>query len=129
MADVLKDALAFLTKTFAEQASVLATYARGYDSAQVHTTMGRKVLRQVNVDGLVIVYTSMDHVIPAAEIDFGDGPVIPQRGDFIYVDTPHGTEAFEVLPMGDEDCYRWADPLGQTQLRIHTKNVDAGQFS
>lgn len=133
MANLLREGIEVLTATLKETASETVTYSRGYDSVQVQSIFGKKLLKlNDNVTGgLRIEWTDMDFMIPAdADFHFGDGVLIePRRGDIIWAEGAVGTfEAYEVLPFGsNEPPYRWSDPYRQ-MYRIHTKHIDTEQF-
>lgn len=83
-------------------------------------------------DGEAIVKSaSADWLIERADLmlDLGAGAVevTPQAGDRINITLDHGTEVFEVAPLGADDVYRWHGRDGQT-FRIHTVRV-ASSFS
>jgi hypothetical protein len=130
MANMMKDGLAWATQQFRDHASELVTLRRGdVSTPDVHAMIGRKMLRiDDGSGGIRVEYTDLDACIPAVEYDFGDGPVTPERGDLILVMMPYDVQTFEVLPFGTEPPWRWADPIGQTMVRVHAKHIDTEQF-
>lgn len=128
MADILADGLAFLTRQFTEYVSEPATYARGYDAVDVRVTLGKKLLKLEDADGGIrMEWTDLDACIPTADFDFGNGVMItPERGDLLYVTIGNHVQVFEAFPYGGtESVWRWADPIGQTMVRIHFKHIDS----
>lgn len=129
MADMLRDGLAFLTSQLAAHASQTVTYARGYDAVDVPATFGQKLLKlDDGFGGIRMEWTDMDFLIPAISLDFGDGPIIPARGDLIYIEQGADVQTFEVFPFGNEPPWRWSDPH-QSLLRIHTKYINTDAYS
>lgn len=123
MADLLKSGLAWLTGQLKANASQTVTYARGMDSVSVQATFGQKLLKiDDGFGGIRIEWTDMDFCIPAADLTFGSGLVIPERGDLVHVHIGADTETFEVFPFGNEPPWRWSDPH-QSMLRIHCKHI------
>lgn len=128
MADLLKDGLAFLTAQLKAHASETVTYARGYDTVDVQATFGQKLLKLDDGNGGIrMEWTDLDFCVPAADLDFGSGPVEPERGDQIYVTAGSETQVFEVVPFGSDPPWRWSDPH-QSMLRIHTKRISTDLY-
>lgn len=128
MADLLADGLAFLTQQLKAYASQTVTYARGYDSVDVQATFGNKLLKlDDGFGGIRMEWTDIDFLIPAADLDFGDGMLTPTRGDLVHVTIGSQVQTFEVLPIGNEPAWRWSDPH-QSMYRIHTKWIDLGSI-
>ena len=124
MSDMLAAGLAWLTQQLTEFASQTVVYARGANQVSVPATFGAKLLKLQGPDGGIrMQWTDMDFLIASAYLNFNGQPIIPQRGDFIYITQPPVVQCFEVLPYLDEAPWRWSDPH-RTMLRIHTKHVD-----
>lgn len=128
--NMLKDGLAFLTRAMTEFASEAITYRRGSDSVDVQAVVGRKLLKIEDADGGIRVeLTDLDVCIPVDVFSFdGIDRIEPTRGDLIELTLPYDVQIFEVLPVGNEPCWRWADPIGQTMVRVHAKHIDTEQF-
>lgn len=126
MADMLGDAMAWLTDQMIEHASRMVTYARGVDSVDVSATPGRKRLQSDDGFGNVRVeWTDADFLIRASDLDWGAGPVEPEKDDIIFMgmpthDDPLEILVFQVLPFGRNPAWTWSDPQ-QTMRRIHAK--------
>lgn len=128
--NLLKQGLAFLTQQMTEYASEPITYRRGASSVDVQAVVGRKLLRVEDADGGIRVeLTDLDVCIPMDAFSFnGVDRIEPARGDLIELTLPYDVQTFEVLPVGNEPAWRWADPIGQTMVRIHAKHIDTEQF-
>ena len=128
MADLLKSGLAWLTSQLTAHASEIVTYARGYDSTEVHATLGRKLLKLSDEFGIRIEWTDMDFLIPTVDLAFDGEPFTPLRGDQLFVTIDETTvEQFEVFPFGDEPAWRWADPH-HSIVRIHAKHIGSEPY-
>jgi hypothetical protein len=127
--DLLARGLAWLTGQFQAHASQPVVYRRGVDAVAVCATFGQKLLKLDDGEGGVrMEWTDMDFLIPAASLDFGDGPFLPERGDLIDIDAGATVETFEVAPYGFEAAWRWSDPH-RTLVRIHAKHVGTEAYS
>lgn len=128
--NILGQGLAWLTDQLREHASEAVTYARGDASVDVQATLGSKLLKLDDGDGGIrMERTDMDFLVRASDLDFGGGPVRPQRGDVVYLPVGGTLQVFEVVPYGGSDGpWRWADPH-QSMLRIHAKHVGEEPYS
>jgi hypothetical protein len=123
MADLLAQGAAWLAQQQKSHASRTVTYRRGAAAKVIDATVGRTVLEAPDDLGVVVRQEVRDYLVHAADLDFGAGPVPPQRGD--QIEEPDGAAAavYEVLPLGPEqETWRYADP-SRIRLRIHTKRV------
>jgi hypothetical protein len=122
MGDMLQQGLAYLTQALKASASQTVTYVRGTQSVDVQAVLGSKLLKiDDGFGGLRIQWTDMDFLIPGADLTFDGDPIIPHRGDLIYLPIGDQIQQFEVVPFGNEPPWRWSDP-NQTMVRIHTKH-------
>ena len=129
MVNMLKTGLAYLTSQLANYASELVTYARGTDSVVVPAVIGHKLLRiDDGMGGVKLEWTDIDCIIPADQLILAGQRITPIRGDLIVVSTDYNEQTFEVLPYGMDPPWRWSDPIGQTSIRVHAKNIDTQQF-
>ena len=129
MANMLKTGLAFLTEQLLTHAADPITYARGFDSVDIDAMYDRKLLKVSDLSGgLRIEFTDMSFKIRAADLVLSGCLKTPERGDLIHVPVNENVETFEVLPFGDEPCWRWLDPF-HYGLIVHTKHVDTEQWS
>ena len=123
--NMMRDGLAWFTDQIATHASETIIYARGPNSVEASASLGTKLLKISDGEGGIrLERTDLDVIIPAADLFALPLWDEPRRGDLVYVTTPNDVQAFEVLPYGgEESCWHWTDPIGQTQYRIHTKHV------
>lgn len=125
MSDMLKDGLAWLTQQLKDHASQTVVYVRGYDSVEIQATFGQKLLKIDNgFGGIRLQWTDCDFLLPAADLYFSYGdPIIPHRGDLIYLTIGEQTQTFEVFPFGNEAPWRFSDP-NQSMIRVHAKLIE-----
>lgn len=118
MSDLLRQAVESLAELRGAFASASVTYRRGASSVELPATIGRTVFRFVDTDGNYFRQGLRDFLVASADLDFGSGPIVPRRGDF--VDVPLGDRVYrwEVNAINGEAVYRMSDPQGVT-LRIH----------
>lgn len=119
MPDLLNVGLAWLTQRRSETMAETVTYSRGAASASLEATRARSVRDEVDREGIVYRYETVDWIMAASSIDFGDGPVVPQAGDVI---TDSGGNQYGVMSVPGEAPYRNSDTAGFS-LRVHTKNL------
>lgn len=71
----------------------------------------------------VVDWCGWDWLIPADELVLDDAEATPQPGDQLIETLASGaTRLHEVMPAGEEPCWRWSDP-GRSVRRVHTKEV------
>lgn len=91
------------------------TYRRGDNSiANILATRGSTDFEEQEDDGATS--KTMDFYIAVADLNFGDGPVEPQRGDQIIADDG---QVFDMLPGTANSHWRWVDSWQKT-YQIHT---------
>jgi hypothetical protein len=124
-ADLMARGASWLSGKLKAHASEPIVYSRGADALALCATFGRKLFQlDDGQGGIVMEWTDRDFLVPAADLDFGAGPVLPERGDRVEVATDEGTVlVYEVLAPGGEPPWRWSDPFRRT-LRIHAKHVE-----
>jgi len=113
VADLLKDASAWLEGMTTTFASSPVEYKRGENAKTVNASFGYRDYEIVDESGLSVGSHVCDFLILAGELGFQ-----PEAGDAITADG----RKYEVMNLGDEGCWRWNDSFGQT-YRIHTKGV------
>jgi hypothetical protein len=120
--DVLQTAATWLAKQRDANTTQMIVYRRAAQYIIISATFGQSLLKLTDGHGGVkIERTERDLIVTATELDFGAGPVQPQRGDFADWTNPAGqTLRYEVMAPPNEPEYRRADPWGVT-LRIHLK--------
>ena len=108
---------------FKAHASREVTYAREYDSVDLVAVLGNRRYQSTDVDGnMKIEFSDLDVVFKLTDLTFdGITPIVPQRGDYVYMAQEDGArvDIFEVLPLGDEGCYR-IDPY-RKRIVVHSK--------
>ncbi len=119
--NILRTGLAWLTEQLKVNASESITYSRYYDLVEIKATLGSKLLRiEDGLGGSRVEWTDLDFLIAADDLDFGDGPITPERGDLIFWAIGADVQTFEVGPVGSEPAWRYSDPC-QSIVRVHAK--------
>jgi hypothetical protein len=129
--NMLANGLATLTAQLTANAGSPIYITRDGVSVGACAVYGKKLLRLEDIEGgLRLEWTDMDFCIEAISYDFGDGRVLPRRGDVITAFFDDETADFKVFPYDSGDsCWRWADPMGHTMLRVHTKMVGSERIA
>jgi len=97
-------------------------YSRGATTVTLTAGPGSTERDQTNYDGLVTIDRRADWLILASDLaDAGLG--VPQSGDLIEATADAETVTWEVLPIGDEPCYRYRDSE-RTELRVHSSLLE-----
>lgn len=122
MPDILQRATAWLHSQRHTHMTKTVTYRRGGESIELAATVGRTDFDVVDASGIGVRVESRDYLIRAADLDFGDGPTLPTRGDRIEEASGETTHVYEVLTLGNQSPWRHSDPSRET-LRIHTKQI------
>jgi hypothetical protein len=119
--DVLQSSAVWLAQQRDASTAQSIVYRRGAQSIGMSATFGQSLLKLTDGHGGVkIERTERDLIVTAATLNFGAGPVQPQRGDLADWINPAGqTLRYEVMAPPNEPEYR-ADPWG-VSLRIHLK--------
>ena len=124
MSDLLESGQAWLAGKLKSHASREVVYLRGASQATVSATIGRTLLKlDDGYGGIRMEWTDRDFLIQATEIDFGGGPVSPERGDRIQETAGSVVSTYEVTAYGGDPPFRPSDPFGIV-LRIHTKCIE-----
>jgi hypothetical protein len=122
VADLLKQASAWLDGMRKAHLSGAVTYSRGKRSVEVQATIGRTVFETADAYGVVERSESRDFLILAADLVLDGQAVLPERGDRIREADGEKVYVYEVMAPGKEPEWRWSDDYRRT-LRIHTKQV------
>lgn len=103
----------------------MTTYVRGYDSIDLVGMLGNRRYQTIDVDGnMKIEFSDLDVIYKIEDLTFdGITPIVPERGDYIYMVQEDGTRVdhFEILPLGDEGTHR-IDPY-RKRIVVHSKLV------
>lgn len=116
--DRIKQGLARIRATAGES----VTYRRGEETIALTAVPGAGTQRGQQQD-VTRIDSQRDWMIAVEDLDFGSGPVPPERGDQIDFETDVATYTFEALPQDGEHVYRFSDSA-MSQYRIHTKVVN-----
>ena len=125
MGDLLDRGAAFLDAQRHQHLSRPVVYRRGTDEKEVQATIGKTEFEQVDdVGGAGLIHRveSRDFLVRAADLDLGDGPILPQAGDQVRETVGMAAFVYEVNAPGGQPPWRYSDPY-QRVLRIHTKHI------
>jgi hypothetical protein len=145
MPDLFAQSAAWLEQNRAAFCASSVTYCRGSLSAPVPATIGKTTFEIENSSGIVTRLESRDYLIRAVDLllaGFGglspeqlaelspsqldalaaEEPTLPQPTDTIQETFNGKTLTYELMPLGNQQSWRWSDPFRNT-LRIHTKLV------
>lgn len=127
--DLLQTGAAWLKNQLQANASQAITYTRGADSVALRGTLGKKLLQLQDMDGGVLLeWTDLDVLIPAADLMLDGETVEPRRGDRVTLVMADNTLTFEVQPIGTEPAWRYCDPF-RTMIRVHAKFVASEPYA
>lgn len=121
MVNMLADGIDWLATQLKSFASSSITYTRGASSVSIAATIGRHVPRLLGsleggeVDTFETVFT-----FDRADLNFGAGAVVPERGDVIAFVDNGVTFTFEVVPTDGERHWKEADAFGK-RLEVNAK--------
>lgn len=121
MANLLADGIDWLASQLKTHASSAITYTRGASSVTITATIGRHVPRLLGtleggeVDTFETVFT-----FDRADLDFGAGAVVPDRGDVVSFVDNGVTFTFDVLPTDGDRHWKEADAFGK-RLEVRAK--------
>ena len=122
MATSFDSAVAGMARAVQGSRGVSVTYHRGGDVLPLTATPAEDRYLADDGHGLLQQHFVRDYLLLAADLDFGQGPTEPARGDQIKQAFGDTVKVFEVVAMGGEPHWRYSDS-GHTVLRIHTKLV------
>jgi len=128
VADLLQRGQVWLAEKLQQYSSRPVTYVRGSLSVVVPATLGISRFEQTDAHGLRTISEVSDYLIPTHLLVLDGTATLPERGDLIrdtYGDTVH---VFEVVAVGNEPPFRFADPY-RTLLRIHVREIDTEPLS
>ena len=125
MGDLLDRGAAFLDAQRHLHLSRPVLYRRGTDEKEVQATIGKTEFEQVDdVGGAGLIHRveSRDFLVRAADLDLGDGPILPRAGDQVRETVGTAVFVYEVNAPGGQPPWRYSDPYRRV-LRIHTKHI------
>lgn len=116
---VFSSAARLVLDSLASAGGVSVVYEDG-ENDPITVTATRGSTRTENVvDDVASMFARVeDFIIKAEDLDFGEGPIEPEKGHRIKF----GNDVYEVNPIGSEPCYQRSDRDGY-YLRIHTKLI------
>ncbi len=124
MPNLQQKGVAWLTSKIQANASVPAYFVRGSNFVLINqVTLGSQLLKTTDNQGNVKTErTERDFIVAANLLTFDSGAtfVLPQRGDYWLLDLGKGLKRYDVMPVGNEAPWRYADPF-ETLVRMHTK--------
>jgi hypothetical protein len=99
-----------------------AVYRRGNYSVSLTVVIGSQLLRVSDRQGNVkMERADADFLIEASDLVLNGSATEPASGDYVDVSIGSETKRYELMPVGSEPAWRYADPTGQSQYRVHTK--------
>jgi hypothetical protein len=117
---MLQSGLAWLSQQRHAHMSHAVTYARGSTSVAINATPGRTVLELVDQNGFPLRIDAKDWLIRATDLG---NLLLPEDGDRVTeIGTDGRSRTYEVMRVGGEPCWRYADPNHAT-IRVHSKLV------
>lgn len=81
-----------------------------------------KNLLDATTDSVVIRHIDLDWQFPADALTLCGRIATPKPGHKITAVTRQPQEVFEVLPIGQDDCWEPVEPRGE-YIRVHTKRI------
>lgn len=117
MANLLANGISYLGERLTTFAGETVVVSNGSLSVSLAARPGKTTFNYEDTSGAIIQWDSVDFILVASALNFGSGPVLPQKG--WAVTRANGVVCELYSPPGSEKCYR-LDPTGQ-QLRLHTK--------
>lgn len=119
MPDLIGNGLRWLdTQRHEHLTRPVSYYRQGTGSLTLSATPGQTETETLDGEGFPVTARLVDWIVRREDLVLEGRGIEPRRGDRIVT----GERTFEVLPVGDEGCYRLTDPEGMT-LRVHTKEV------
>lgn len=125
MPNMLQRGAAWLAGQLHQHASHSAAYLRGgVPVALVPATVAKNTYQVTDIEtGVVTNVIAFDFTIRRKLLKTVEGSQIePREGDQIRITLNSLTMTYEVLPVGDRQCWEWADTSGILVL-IHTKET------
>ncbi len=117
MADVLQSGLAWLHAQRAAHMVTTATYvpAGSGEAVSLDVTASQIRVELADANGFPVSSCVTDFLVAADDLTAD-----PVPGDKVIF----GSRTYEVLPLGEEPCWRWTDASRLTR-RIHTRDIGA----
>ena len=122
MADLLEQGASFLETQRHAHMTRPVVYQRGAAQVELNATIGRTEFEQADEAGLIHRIESRDFLVRTADLDPGEGPVLPKAGDRVRETVGSSVFVYEVNAPGGQPPFRYSDPYRRV-LRIHTKHI------
>lgn len=126
MTDMLATGMAWLSAERHAHLTRAVTYIRSSIASltplSIQASVGRSPFQVVEASGAVHEIQSRDYLVRAADLLDDGETFLPAIGDEINEATAAGEDAYEVVSIAGEPCYRKCPPDGLT-IRIHTQRV------
>jgi hypothetical protein len=123
MQDLVEIGANWLNQIRTANLSRAVAYSRADQTVSLSAALGVNHHDIQNDSGVMEEVAGQDFIVPAAGLDFGSGPFLPQQGDRITLTENGLTRVFEILPpASNKDCWSRSGPL-TIALRIHTKEI------
>jgi len=116
MADIIKNAMAWLEAQRREHLTIPIIYRRGENAVELPATVGKTVFKVSDDYGRFQYIESRDYLIHAANLVLDGQTVLPEAGDEIE----ENGFVYEVMAPNGEPEWRYSDSYRQC-YRIHTK--------
>lgn len=121
MENLLRSGIAWLGSQLKANASSWIAYEQGSNAVDILATIGRHVPANAGtIDGAEVDTFSTVFTFDRVDLDFGGGPVEPQRGDVIRFEDNGTTFVFEVMPTDDGRHWKQSDAFGE-RLEVAAK--------
>ena len=116
MADLIKNAMAWLEAQRREHLTIPIIYRRGESAVGLSATVGKTLFKVSDDYGRFQYIESRDYLVSAPDLVLDGNPILPQSGDEIA----ENGFVYEVMAPNGEPEWRYSDSYRQC-LRIHTK--------
>jgi hypothetical protein len=120
--DRLKQGAEWLESQRRAHASTEVVYTRVSASATVPATIGRSTFQLDDGTGVITQVESRDYIVAVEDLVLDGEAIEPAPGDQIIEGDLDDGVKYEVMAIGGEGCWRWANHL-RTAYRIHTKQA------
>lgn len=121
---LLRRGASFIKRHLDRSAAEAVRYIRGVQViGDLAAWPGQELVETYTEGEMVLVATQRTWRVDPSLLNFGDGPVDPQRGDRIEWDNGGRTEVYEVLPALNEKLHLPGDLFGNW-IRISSKLVE-----
>lgn len=123
MQDLIESGSQWLSGQLTAHAAKPVIYRRGEEAVNVRATKQQTEF-EIDRNGLVETFVSMDFSFDAGELVLSEGQTTPEPGDRLWEMLPSGTTVvYEVLePGGDRQCYEL--DAHRTRLTVHSKETE-----